>query len=254
MKCKVLIMGSLLLSLITIKGIVSADSFESYSSKAGIQFVPNTDPTNPVDPENPDRPTHPIDPTDPNGPQPGTSGPLSIDFASSIDFGKNKISNKDETYYANPQHLIFDDGSEKDVPNYIQITDNRGTNAGWTLKVRQESQLRNDFTKNKELTGAEITLSESRAISNQPGLGAVAPKVYNVVLVPGSSANVMVASDGKGGGTWLDVFGKLDEKKVENKKVLKNSSISLFIPGSTPKDAVKYMSKLTWMLSEVPSN
>jgi len=254
MKDKVLIVGGILLSLGMTKAVVSADNSTNYSSNGAVQFVENRDPTDPVDPENPGKPTHPIDPTDPNGPQPGTSGPLSIDFASSIDFGKNKISNKDERYYANPQHLIFHDGSEKDVPNYLQVTDNRGTNAGWVLKVCQESQLRNNLTKHKELTGAEITLSKFRVVSNQQKLDVEKPSVHNIVLTPGYSSNVMTASKGKGGGTWLDVFGSLNKITIANKKELKNSDVSLFVPGSTPKDAVRYMSKLNWTLSEVPSN
>jgi hypothetical protein len=38
------------------------------------------------------KPVDPVDPTDPNGPEPGTPGPLSIDYASSFDFGTQKIS------------------------------------------------------------------------------------------------------------------------------------------------------------------
>jgi len=55
----------------------------NYDSNGAVKFTPNTDPNNPVDPENPDpdNPVKPIDPTDPDGPQPGTDGPLSIDYA-----------------------------------------------------------------------------------------------------------------------------------------------------------------------------
>ena len=49
--------------------------------------------TKPVDPVNPDteKPVEPFDPTTPdtgNKPNEGTTGPLSIDYASSLDFGK----------------------------------------------------------------------------------------------------------------------------------------------------------------------
>ncbi|WP_256869283.1 WxL domain-containing protein, partial [Enterococcus thailandicus] len=53
-----------------------------------------TDPTDPVDP---------TDPTDPEGPNPGTNGPLSIDYASSLDFGVQKITSKDQIYFAASQ-------------------------------------------------------------------------------------------------------------------------------------------------------
>ena len=40
----------------------------------------------------------------------------------------------------------------KEGPNYVQVTDNRGTEAGWSLKVKQEGQFKS--TSGKELTGA----------------------------------------------------------------------------------------------------
>ena len=43
----------------------------------------------------------------------------------------------------------------KEGPNYVQVTDNRGTEAGWSLKVKQEGQFKS--TSGKELTGAAIT-------------------------------------------------------------------------------------------------
>ena len=82
-----------------------AEEPKEYRSNGLVEFIPNVDPTEPVDPENPDpeKPVKPIDPTDPEGPNPGTQGPLSIDYASSFDFGKNRISNKDQVYFARAQ-------------------------------------------------------------------------------------------------------------------------------------------------------
>ncbi|MEB5953235.1 WxL domain-containing protein, partial [Enterococcus innesii] len=70
------------------------------TSNGAITFEADPNPTNPVDPTDPEKPVDPVDPTDPDGPNPGTNGPLSIDYASSLDFGVNKISNKNEVYYA----------------------------------------------------------------------------------------------------------------------------------------------------------
>ncbi|MPN38891.1 hypothetical protein SDC9_186416 [bioreactor metagenome] len=80
---------------------------KQYDSTGLVEFIPNLDPTVPVDPENPDpeKPVNPIDPTDPNGPNPGTQGPLSIDYASSLDFGKNRISNKIK--FTLPEHKLI---------------------------------------------------------------------------------------------------------------------------------------------------
>lgn len=62
----------------------------NYTSNGAITFEPDTDPTKPVNPTNPDEKVEPEDPTDPTGPKPGTAGPLSIDYASSFQFGAQK--------------------------------------------------------------------------------------------------------------------------------------------------------------------
>ena len=85
----------------------AAETFpKEYNTEGTITFeAGDNEITPPVDPENPDpeKPVKPIDPTDPEGPNPGTQGPLSIDYASSFDFGKNRISNKDQVYFARAQ-------------------------------------------------------------------------------------------------------------------------------------------------------
>ncbi|GAF13689.1 extracellular protein [Bacillus sp. JCM 19045] len=70
---------------LTVSSFAHAETSVDYRSNGSVEFVPNTDITPPVDPENPDpeNPVTPIDPTDPEGPNPGTQGPLSIDYASS---------------------------------------------------------------------------------------------------------------------------------------------------------------------------
>jgi len=119
--------------------LVHADG-GSYQTDAGVTFTPATDPTGPVDPDNPD-PTNPVKPTDPDGgdPKPGTNGPLSIDYVSDFDFGTQKISSANQTYFAKAQSYS---GDKADSALYAQISDNRGTSAGWTLSVAQDGQLK----------------------------------------------------------------------------------------------------------------
>lgn len=69
----------------------------AYHSNGQIVFEPNTEPTDPISPidPDPDNPIKPVDPTTPDGkPEPGTNGPLSIDFASSLYFGMQKSLQK----------------------------------------------------------------------------------------------------------------------------------------------------------------
>lgn len=223
-----------------------------YNSNGVVEFIPNDTPTEPVDPENPDptNPVGPIDPTDPEGPNPGTPGPLSIDYASSLDFGQNKITTKDEVYYANAQGFKGElEGQYRG--NYVQITDNRGTFAGWTLTLKQEGQFTNNQAKKaKTLTGAQITFADSVAESNSTD---EKPTVIDQVLTPdGDAVTIMSAKDGVGAGTWVDRFGQAEEMTIDGKAVQKNKAITLSVPGSTAKEAVKYSTKLVWTLSDVP--
>lgn len=231
------------------------DEPKTYESNGVVKFVPNTDPTEPTDPTDPGESIKPVDPTNPNGPNPGTTGPLSIDYASSLDFGVNKISSKDETYYANAQ--TYSD-KDKATANYIQISDHRGSSAGWSLTVKQEQQFENAEAKYSELKGAAITINDSVAVSNSEGVEAPTTQA-NIVLEPGTAVAVMDATEGAGDGTWINRFGKVEKVAVEQedgsvKDMDKNTSVQLDVPGSTPKSAVEYRASLTWILAEVAGN
>ena len=223
-----------------------------YESNGKVEFIPGTDPTEPIDPESPDptNPVKPIDPTNPIGPNPGTGGPLSIDYTSSLDFGRNRITNKDNVYYANAQGFSERIAGEF-RGNYAQITDNRGVNGGWTLKLKQEAQFKSDkATKYHVLTGAKISLSESVAVSKSIRAGS--PKVKNVTLNPGIETIIMVANKGNGSGTWVSRFGKAEKMMIDGEEVQKNKAVTLEIPGNTPKEAVSYVTKLIWILADTP--
>lgn len=235
--------------------VLAADG-GTYQSNGSVEFVPNTDPVNPVDPEdpNPEKPVKPIDPTNPEGPNPGTNGPLSIDYASSLDFGQNKITNTDQTYYAKAQEFSEGHIAGEYRGNYVQITDNRGTIGGWTLTLKQEDQLKSETAKKyKELIGAQISLTNS--VAETISENVVSPIVTDVKLDPaGASTVIMAANEGSGAGTWVDRFGNAEEMTVDGKNVQKNKAVTLTIPGKTPKEAVKYTTKLTWTLTDVPGN
>lgn len=210
-------------------------------SNAIVTFSPDTSITLPVDPMNPDpeNPVTPIDPTNPGGtPNPGTAGPLSLDFASSFDFGDQLISSKDAVYTAAAQKLS--DGSDR--PNFVQVSDKRGTEEGWTLRVQQDSQLMSEKT-NKELVGAEITIENGSIVSNS---ASALPSEVTAKLNLSDLAqkNVVVASKGEGNGTYVYRMGD---------DATKNSSVKLSVPGSTSKMSEKYQTTLTWTLSDIPT-
>ncbi|HGF7742740.1 TPA: WxL domain-containing protein [Enterococcus faecium] len=257
LKCVGAIMLALTMSQAALP--VLADETKEYKSNGVVEFVPDDSSTDPVDPNDPDpdNPVQPWDPTTPDHePQPGTKGPLSLDYASSIDFGRNKISTTDQTYYAEAQYLWNADHTEKDVdsarPNYVQVTDKRGNNAGWSLSVKQEGQLANKDTLNKELTGSTISFTDG--VADSVMVGVKAPATYDFTLTPGQSVNVMNAEENAGMGTWVDRFGTLETMDIDGESVLKNTAITLDVPGKTPKDAVQYSTALTWILADTPIN
>lgn len=210
-------------------------------------------------PVNPENPAFPVDPINPDGTQPkeGTGGPLSIDYVSSFDFGMNKISNKNQIYFAQAQHYYK---SSLVTPNFIQITDNRGNLNGWTLKVFEEKQFRTTKpSKYEELKGASLSFLKPTLVTNGD---ARRPISYEVIdLTPGTETTVAQAETGAGAGTWIVRWGGTDDlftKKLsagkKNIEKIFTTSVSLYVPGDTPKEAADYRTKLTWILSELPDN
>ena len=128
-------MGIVILSSIILP--ITAVAAE-YTSNGAIIFETDNDLTKPVDPTDPEKPVDPVDPTDPMGPNPGTAGPLSIDFASSFQFGNQKITSETMDYYAKLQEFT----SSLAGPNYVQVTDKRGLKKAGLLASYRTVNLR----------------------------------------------------------------------------------------------------------------
>lgn len=219
---------------------------------AQVKFIEDDSPTDPTDPTNPDpeKPVKPVDPTDPEKPiEPGTNGPLSLDYASILDFGEQLISVKDQVYFAKPQLLFGEDGkvdTANPVPNYAQVTDKRGGEKGWSLSVKQNGQFK-ALKSGRELTGAEITFknAEVDSISTSKAPSIVKTSFSLASDGTGVAENVMAAAKGEGFGTWVYRFGN---------ELTKDNSIELSVPGATAKDVDTYKTTLTWTLTDIPEN
>ncbi|MDO6662039.1 WxL domain-containing protein [Bacillus thuringiensis] len=221
-----------------------------------VKFVPNEDPSTPKDPENPEEPAEPENP-DGSEPDPGTDGPLSLDYASSLDFGINVISTKDEVYNVKAQKMK--DG--RYTSNYAQVTDNRGTLEGWSLSVKQNGQFKS-VTDGKELKGAQITFKDGNlnSMSESTKPGTVIPTLQLNPDGVGNETNVVVAGTGEGAGTWIYRLG--DESHIKDAtdkdgNVLdykESDSITLEVPGKAEKMADSYKTTLTWTLTNTPAN
>lgn len=213
----------------------------NYPGVGQVTFIENTESVVPVDPIDPSIPVLPINPIDPDKPiVPGTSGPLSLDYASSFNFGTQMITSRDKTYTANPQVVVID-GVSSNKPLYVQVTDNRGTLEGWTLEVMQGGQFKT--ANNKELNGAEIVLTDGQHATVSE---AIAPTVVSsdIVLSPtGAKSLLMSATQGQASGTHIFRMGDLATMA---------EAVKLKVPGKSEKVKETYSTTLTWVLSTLP--
>lgn len=179
--------------------------------------------------QDPDHPVDPIGPIDPddnpasNDPTNNT-GDLRIDYISNIDFGQHTISGKTENYAAQKPAFHTE----------AQVSDLRGTGAGWNLQVNYETEK--GFTSGeKTLNGAELTLPAGTTVTAEGNQSAL--PVTNEVTVNGQAQNIMTAAANTGLGTWAD------EMTTEN--------VSLKVPsGNLVGD---YTATLVWTLSDAPA-
>ncbi|WP_165964835.1 WxL domain-containing protein [Periweissella cryptocerci] len=265
---------------------VSAD-LPPYQSYGQIIFQSDnavTLPENPFDP-NPDKPVRPIDPIMPDGPNLGTAGPLSIDYASSFEFGTQLIPSdgKDHEYNATAQAFSEPDdsgdgfvspgdpgeigsnlgGSLSDkAPLYAQVTDKRGNeNAGWTLKATVS-----DFTnKGETLAGVSIKIDGINTITEKGNTAGISPgaPTGSVELVPNAATTIMSAGTDdtathNGFGTWLSVFGSASdlgtEKDATGGDRNVDKAVRLVVPESAEIADGTYEAEVNWELSDTPGS
>ncbi|RZI49395.1 WxL domain-containing protein [Lactococcus kimchii] len=221
--------------------LAHADETVDYGSTAKVAFEKGNGPVSPVDPSNPETPVTPVDPNAPDGkPQPGTDGDLTIDFASSFDFGTHAIAQGTQTYYAASQKLS--DGTARD--NYVQVTDLRGTAEGWSLNVKLGAFAGAAGT----LPGSTVKLDNGAiqsASANPADTSAT-----TTVLTPGVvSGTILGATAGTGTGTNLLNFGSKDGVTNDD------SSVSITVPNVADNVmAGSSTADLTWTLADTPAN
>ncbi|WP_248299576.1 WxL domain-containing protein [Enterococcus mundtii] len=213
-------------------------------AEATVLTVGNFDPVAPVDPIDPENEVLPE-----NQPElPEEQGALSIDFISRFNFGKQNISVKDKTYYAQPQRLLNEDGTVNEIqerPNFIQISDRRPDNerSGWQLSVTQNGQFSNQ--NGHELIGSEIQLLNQELVTAQGGTAPALKEETGQKIIPNTKRILLQADEKSGTGTWIYRFGNAETA---------DKSVGLYVPKGTNPEAKEYSTTLTWELSSVPEN
>jgi hypothetical protein len=226
---------------------VSADDVASYNSTGSITFQAGTQVTTPVDPSNPTQPVDPVDPE--NSIDPGTAGPLSIDFASNWNFGTQDVTAQDTVYNAQPQALS--DGTA--VPLYAQVTDTRGTFEGWALSLTQDSQFEDDS--NNQLTGAQLSFKGVGKTASTSDVQASNVQDSSFDLTPGVEQPLLSANVDEGTGTNTYAFGDIsdyDTSATDGVVAASKSPVHLSVKGGSMR-ATNYTTHLVWTLSDTPA-
>ncbi|MEG0544190.1 MAG: WxL domain-containing protein [Carnobacterium sp.] len=189
-----------------------------------------TPPLNPIDPTNPII-TAPTDPLDPDNNGTGAEGPLSIDYVSNFYFGEHKISGSDMTFLG------------KNLNPYIQVTDTRGTGAGWKVQASISEFLSSD--KKAVLKGAEFTLKNPILKSASESNLSTKPNGTSKITLNSNKQSVVVSVEDAGKGTWLVIFPAERGKEV-------NENLLLHVPAGSPEANTTYTATIKWELLDGP--
>ncbi|MGE6610753.1 WxL domain-containing protein [Peribacillus sp. NPDC076916] len=196
--------------------VLGSESGKGATSHGHITITPADETTGPTDP---------IVPSEPDG-ETGNTGALTIDNVSPLEFNTHQLSGGAVEYSTTTKN-----------PN-VQITDIRGTGAGWTLQV-STSPFKDQTDETKILKGASVTLPIGTAVTT-PGNVSPAPELRAVQLGTDSAVTtpqiLMTAEKLKGMGTWVDQF--------------EPSSLKIIVPAGNL--AGEYVSTLTWSLLDAP--
>ncbi|MCI1904271.1 MAG: WxL domain-containing protein [Enterococcaceae bacterium] len=246
-----------IICLLFFTSVLSCETAAAAESEGTVDFAPASGIVEPVHPYHPEEKIVLVDAVSEESPASGQEGPLSIDFASSFDFGANKISAQDQVYFAEAQ-------TQKDVQDttapFVQVSDHRGTATGWILTLKQNGQLRTSAkTKPQELSGAQIVLKNARVNSIVTDIDEPEARQELQMDPAGTETVVLSAEEGAGTGTWTVYWGALKKIAKENPAGQKEvrqvaDGVVLKVPGSILKAPATYHTELIWNLKDIPKN
>lgn len=231
---KTLIVGLISISSVTLFAPSAFAVTSEGDSKASIKFKAGTGIVNPVDPEDPSKPIEPTDPSNPTDPGTGNTGSLTLDYVSSVNFGEHEVSSKEESYSSTARKP------------FIQVSDRRGTGAGWKVTATASAFKNEEGT--ASLSGAELSFKNGETASTSTT--ATSPKAIQTVELPtdGTSiVNVVSAKESEGMGTWINRwFGA-----TPNDTASLNDNVKLTIPAGSATLG-DHEATITWTLSDAP--
>lgn len=160
-------------------------------------------------------------------PATGNKGPLSLDAVSSFNFASKKLGTESKA----PLEATPVAGKKLG----LQVTDERGQDLGWKLKVSATTFETAD--KKLALKGAVMTIPEGKLTTKAGVDPSLTPTAYKVDLST-TAATIMSASKTQGRSSWVNAF----EGKA--------GKVTLTIPSGNK--VASYSSTITWSLEDAP--
>ncbi|MFS7388937.1 MAG: WxL domain-containing protein [Carnobacterium maltaromaticum] len=211
------ILGLSVLMSVAILGSQSVEAAEASAgtSKANFELQAGDDTTVPeiLDPE--------IQPPTLN------KGPLSLDAVSSFNFPTKKLGSESQA----PLEATPVEGTKLG----LQVTDSRGQDLGWNLKVSATAFETAD--KKLTLKGAVMTIPEGKLTTGEGVDPLLTPSAFKVNLSP-TATSIMSAATTQGRSTWVNSFEGKGEK------------VTLAVPSGNK--VASYVSTITWSLEDAP--
>ncbi|MGX7244377.1 WxL domain-containing protein [Enterococcus quebecensis] len=197
-----------------------AESTVPFDSKATFEFKTE-------DPENPEV-NPPVDKDKPVTPPTGQKGLLAIDAVSSFNFGSATISGGEtKANAAIPAGETLG----------IQVTDKRGTGAGWNVQAKI-SDFKDKTDDKKILKGATVMIPVGTFITTAGGDTEAAPTASNAqgTVIGTAETQLITAAKDTGLGSWVNDWA---------------GDVELTIPGGNLVG--NYEAAITWTLIDTPT-
>ena len=160
-------------------------------------------------------------------PPTGNKGPLSLDAVSSFNFPTKKLGSESQA----PLEATPVEGTKLG----LQVTDSRGQDLGWNLKVSATAFETTD--KKLTLKGAVMTIPEGKLTTAEGVDPLLTPSAFKVNLSP-TATSIMSATTTQGRSSWVNSFEGNGEK------------VTLAVPSGNK--VASYVSTITWSLEDAP--
>ncbi len=214
--------------------VIGAEEVSRGESEVKIEFIPGEDTPKVVDPTDPEQPYEPDpeDETDPQDPPTGETGPLTLDYVSSVNFGENKIVSNTQIYESST------------LRPFIQVTDRRGSGEGWEVTAAASGFEVVEGEETKEtLLGSIITFTNGEVVSTSTSEVPI-PAQEVELATDGDAARVVTASVDTGLGSWVNRWFPSEDADA-------NDNVTLEVPAGAATTG-SHTATIAWTLTDAP--